>query len=61
MLFTQFYTPSDAVQFNFKYVAEEEKQSLNIVFARRTDVMAPPPKVMGCRQTHLALHGESVC
>uniref|UniRef100_A0A1D2A4G6 DNA topoisomerase 6 subunit B n=1 Tax=Auxenochlorella protothecoides TaxID=3075 RepID=A0A1D2A4G6_AUXPR len=33
-------------QFNFKYVAEEEKQSLNIVFARRTDVMASPPKII---------------
>ncbi|KFM28392.1 DNA topoisomerase 6 subunit B [Auxenochlorella protothecoides] len=44
--YTQFYNPSDAVQFNFKYVAEEEKQSLNIVFARRTDVMASPPKII---------------
>lgn len=32
-------------QFSFNYVAEDPRNSLKLLFRRRTDVMPPPPKV----------------
>jgi hypothetical protein len=34
-----------AVQFSFNYIAEDSRNSLKLLFRRRTDVMPPPPKV----------------
>lgn len=31
-------------QFTFQYKAEDEKNSVNVTFVRRTDKMPPPPK-----------------
>ena len=38
-----FFQPPRA-QFHFRFKTEEEKNCMDVVFRRRTDVMAPPPK-----------------
>ena len=34
-----------ALQFSFEYKAEDEKNSLRLLFKRRTDAMPPAPRV----------------
>ena len=38
-------------QFSFHYKAEDEKNSINITFVRRTEKMPPPPQVLSKLKT----------
>ena len=51
---------SCAPQFNFAYTAEDEKNSLALRFARRTETMPQPPQV-GRQGVELSCRAVPVC